>query len=254
MNAATLLTRLYPPAVRERWGADISDQVAASGVRSWPDTLAGAARLWLHPGDWPETSAGQTRRVLTVALFALVAATGLLLRTVEPSTTLTADIRHPATSLWLAPLLLGVGLAAPVPALCGDALGRTAVQAARTLGAPAAALLAMCLLAWSGVASHLTGFADAAALGYYWLTLGFVAVRLCTLVARVTRTATPPSAGRISAACLLIGTGLTLAAVQYLLAVLRTAPQPAKLTQTLALALLATAALSAGRDLRHKPA
>ncbi|MGJ5755190.1 hypothetical protein FB563_3405 [Streptomyces puniciscabiei] len=97
MNAATLLTRLYPPAVRERWGEDIHHEVSAAGIRCWPDTLAGAARLWLHPGDWPETSSGQTRRVLTVALFALTAATALLLRSAEPSTTLTADIHHPPT-------------------------------------------------------------------------------------------------------------------------------------------------------------
>jgi len=235
-------------------GGDISDQVTASGVRSWPDTLAGAARLWLHPADWPETSAGQTRRVLTVTVFALVAATGLLLRTVEPSTTLTADIRHPVTSLWLAPLLLGVGLAAPLPALRADALRGTALQAARTLTAPAAALLAMCLLAWCGATAHLTGFAGAAALGYYWLTLGFVALRLCALVARVTRTATPPSAGRLSAALVLIGTGLTLAAAQYLVTVLRTAWQPTTLAQTLALALLAATALGVSGDLRQTPA
>jgi hypothetical protein len=101
MSAATLLTGLYPPAVRERWGADISREVSASGIRSWPDTLTGAARLWLHPSDWPETFAGQTRRVLTVTLFAIIAATGLLLRTVAPSAALTADMRHPVTSLWL---------------------------------------------------------------------------------------------------------------------------------------------------------
>ncbi|MGW2649712.1 hypothetical protein ACWC2T_33560 [Streptomyces sp. NPDC001393] len=38
MNAAVLLTRLYPPAVRERWGEDISHEVSAAGIRSWPDT------------------------------------------------------------------------------------------------------------------------------------------------------------------------------------------------------------------------
>jgi hypothetical protein len=85
MSAATLLSGLYPPAVREQWGADISREVSASGIRSWPDTIAGAARLWLHPGDWPETFTGQTRRVLTVMLFAITAATALLLRTVAPS-------------------------------------------------------------------------------------------------------------------------------------------------------------------------
>ncbi|HET6637021.1 MAG TPA: hypothetical protein VFH77_18560 [Streptomyces sp.] len=254
MNAATLLTRLYPPAVRERWGADISEQVAASGVRSWADTLAGAARLWFHPGDWPETSAGQTRRVLTVALFVLVAMAGLLLRTVEPSTTLTADIRHPVSSLWLVPLLLGVVLATPLPPLRGDALRRLAVATVRALTAPAVAALAVFWSAWSGTATHLTGLAHAAAFLCYWLTLGFVALRLCTLVARVSRTAALPTTRRLSTALLCVGAGLTFASAQYLVTVLRTAPQPATLAQTAALALLATTALGVGRDLWHRPA
>ncbi|MFB7597177.1 hypothetical protein [Streptomyces sp. NPDC056160] len=254
MNAATLLTRLYPPPVRDRWGDDISHEVSASGIRSWPDTLAGAARLWLHPGDWPETFAGQTRRVLTVALFALTAATGLLLRSAEPSTTLTADIRHPATSLWLVPLLLGIVLAAPLPPLSGAALRNLAADALRTLAAPTAAVVALCLTAWSGIAEHLTGFAGTAAVTYYWLTLGFVALRLCVLVARISRTATLPTTRRLSTALLHIGTALALAASQNLLAAVRTALRPGSLTETLALGFLAATAISVGHDLRQQRA
>ncbi|MCW7944051.1 hypothetical protein AAW14_18920 [Streptomyces hygroscopicus] len=254
MNAATFLTRLYPPAVCERWGEDIRHEVSASGIRSWPDTLAGAARLWLHPGDWPETFIGQTRRVLTVALFALAAVTGLLLRSAEPSTTLTADIHHPATSLWIAPLLLGIVLAAPLPRPSRAALRTLTASAVRTLTAPAAAVVALCLTAWSGTAEHLTGFADAAVVLFYWLTLGFVALRLCAFVAHVTRTAALPTTRRLSTALLHIGTGLALAAGQSLLAIVRTAPRPGSLVETLTLGLLAVTAISAGHDLRQKRA
>ncbi|MGW3210068.1 hypothetical protein [Streptomyces sp. NPDC001135] len=254
MNAATFLTRLYPPAVRERWGEDIRHEVSASGIRSWPDTLAGAARLWLHPGDWPETSSGQTRRVLTVALFALTAATGLLLRSAEPSATLTADIHHPADSLWLVPLLIGIVLAAPLPPTHGAALRGLAAVAVRTLAAPTAAVVALCLTAWSGTTEHLTGFTDAAVVTSYWLTLGFVALRLCVLVARISRTATLPTTRRLSAALLCIGTGLTLAASQNLLAAVRTSLHPGSLAESTALGLLAATALSAGHDLRQKRA
>ncbi|WP_369392914.1 hypothetical protein AB5J72_39040 [Streptomyces sp. CG1] len=251
MNAATLLTRLYPPAVRERWGADINHEVSASGIRSWPDTLVGAVRLWLHPGDWPETCTGQTRRVLTVALFGLTAATGLLLRSAEPSTTLTADVHHPAGSVWLVPLLVGVGLAVPLPPLRLAALRRLTAAAVRALAAPAAAVLTLCLTAWSGLADHVTGPADAAMVLFYWLTLGFVALRLCTVVAHVTRTAALPTTRRLATALLSLGTGLALAAGQNLLALVRTAPHPDSLTGTLALSLLAAAAIGAGRDLRR---
>ncbi|MFF3916997.1 hypothetical protein ACFYZB_26600 [Streptomyces sp. NPDC001852] len=254
MNAATLLTRLYPPAVRERWGEGISHEVSAAGIRSWPDTLAGAARLWLRPGDWPETSTGQTRRVLTVALFALTAATGLLLRSAEPSTTLRADVHHPATSLWLVPLLLGIGLAVPLPPLRGAALRSLTATALRILAAPAVAVVALCVMAWSGAAEHLTGLAAAAAVTYYWLTLGFVALRLCVLVARIATIAHLPTTRRLSTALLYIGTGLALSASQNLLAALRTALRPGSLAEGVALGLLAAAALSTGRDLRRRRA
>jgi hypothetical protein len=251
MRASALIAGLYPPAVRERWGAEIRHEVSESGIRSWPDTVAGAVRLWLHPSDWPETLAGQTRRVLAVALFAVSAATALLLRATEPSATLTADVRHPGTSLWLAPILLGTALAVPLPPLRWDALRRLAAAAIRTLAAPAGAVLAMLLMAWSGLVEHPAGFARGALIAYYWATLGFTALRLCTLIARITQTATMPTTRRLSAALLLIGTGLVLAAGQSLLAIAWTAPDLGSLTATLALCILAAASISTGHDLRR---
>jgi hypothetical protein len=248
---ARWLTALYPPAVRERWGAELSRAVAEAGVRAWPDTVVGAVRLWLHPAEWPETSAGQTRRVMTVTMFALTAATGLLLRTVSPSATLTADLGHPATSLWLAPLLLGIALAVPLPPLRGLALRRLTAVAARTLAAPALAVLGMFLLAWTGVPEMVgTGLA-AALVSSYWLTLGFVALRLCTLVARITRTAAPPSARRLSSAFLSVGAGLAFGASQSLLAGHGATAPPRSLIDTAALGVLAVTALSVGNNLRQ---
>lgn len=249
MRAAALITRLYPPAVRARWGAEISHEVSRSGIRCWPDTIAGAVRLWLHPSDWPETLAGQTRRVLAVALFAVTAVTALLLRAAEPSAILTADARRPATSLWLVPIMLGIGLAVPPPPLRWDALRRLAAIAIRTLAAPALAGGTMVLAARSGVVDHPTGLEGAALIVCYWTTLGFTAARCCTLVGRVARTVTVPTTRRLSAALLLIGTGLAVATAQYLVAIAGT-PHAGSLIVTLALALLAAATISAGRDLR----
>lgn len=251
-TTARLLTALYPPAVRERWGAELSRAVAEAGIRAWPDTVVGAVRLWLHPAEWPETSAGQTRRVMTVTMFALTAATGLLLRTVSPSATLTADLGHPATSLWLAPLLLGIVLAVPLPPLRGAALRRLTAVAARTLAAPALAVLAMFLLAWTGVPEMVgTPLAGAALVSSYWLTLGFVALRLCTLVARITPTAAPPSARRLSSAFLCMGAGLAFGASQSLLAGHGATAPPRSLIDTAALGVLAATALSVGNNLRQ---
>lgn len=218
------------------------------GIRSWPDTLAGAARLWLHPSDWPETLPGQTRRVLAVALFAVTAATALLLRASEPTTTLTADPHRPATSLWLAPILLGIALATPLP----HSLPRLTGTAIRTLTAPATALLVLVVIARSGAIEHPAALTRAALIGYYWATLVFTALRMCTLVARLARTATMPTTRRLRAALLLIGAGLSLAAAQNLLAIARTAAA-GTLAITLALGLLAAATISAGHDLRARP-
>lgn len=255
MRAATLLTGLYPPGVRERWGTELSLAVSESGIRSWPDTVVGAVRLWLHPDQWPETSAGQTRRVVTVTVFAIGAATGLFLRTVPPSARLTADIGHPATSLWVAPLLLGIVLAVPLPPLRGDVLRRLCTVAARTLAAPFLAVLAMFLMAWSRVGNGLgTGLVGTALVTYYWLTLGFVALRLCTLVARVTRTTVLPSVPRLSAALLYLGAGLALAATQSLLEALSAPFVAQSLVDAAMLGVLAVTAICVGTNLRQAAA
>jgi hypothetical protein len=251
MSAAAVLTRLYPPAVRERWGSEISREVSASGVRSWPDTVAGAARLWLHPSDWPETAPGQTRRVVAVALFTVTAATVLLLRATEQPPTLTADMAHPATSVWLGLILLGMAIGTPIPALEWRAWRRLTSDAMRTLTGPAVVVLAMFLLANSGRVEHPTGAAHVALVAGYWATLTFTALRLCTFIARLARTARMPNGTRLRTALLLSGTGLALAAAQSTLAVARSAPDVGSVAPALALALLGAGTLRAGRDLRR---
>ncbi len=248
MKAATLIIGLYPPAVRDRWGADISEELDAAGPRSWPDAVTGAVRLWLRPSIWPETFAGQTRRVIAVALFVVTSATMLLLRAIGPSPTVTADTRHLVTSLWLAPTLLGMALAAPLPPLRWAALRRLTVVAIRTLAGPAAALSAMVLAARTGVVRQTSGFTDAALVAYYWGTLAFAAAGMCILVARVAKAAVLPSARRLGAALVLLGSGLACASLQNVLMNIKTGS--GSLAATVALALLAAATISAGHDLR----
>lgn len=252
MSAASLLVRLYPPAVRARWATEISREVSESGVRSWPDTVAGAVRLWLRPSEWPETPAGQTRRVLVVALFAVTAAGTLVLRAATPSATLTADVHHPLTSLWLAPVLLGMVLAAPLPTPRWRTVCHLTAVTVRTLAAPALAVSAMCLTAWSGVVDDPSATVDVVAVAGYWGVLGFTAVRACALVARVARTATMPTTRRLRMALLIVGVGLALAVGQSLLVLVRAAaaPEAGTLAVSAALSVLAAAAISVGRDLR----
>lgn len=242
MNVAGLLIRLYPPGIREQWGSEIAREARAAGPGSWFDTAAGAAKLWLHPSDWPQTTSGQTSRVLATGFAAVTAAAALLVRAAG-DTSLTASVEHPATSAWLAPILAGAALATPLPPLRRIALGRLATAAARTLIAPVLAFGMLFLLAHSRLIVHPTGVADVLLVAYYWATLGFIGIHLCLLVARVGRIAVLPSARRQRLALLFLGTGLALAAVQTL--------RGDALVLSCGLTVLAAVVLRAGLDLRR---
>lgn len=242
MNVPALLLRLYPPGIRDRWGGEIVHEAQQAGPRSWFDTAAGAAKLWLHPSDWPETASGQTSRVLATAFVAVITAAALLVRAAGPAS-LTVSVDRPATSMWLAPILAAVALAAALPPLRWAALGRLAATAVRTLIAPVLAFGGLFLLAHSGLVVHPTGVADVLLVGCYWATLGFIGIHLCLLMARVGRIAVLPSTRRLHAALLFLGAGLALAAVQTL--------QAGTLVLSCGLAALAVAVFVIGFDLRR---
>ncbi|MDQ2813950.1 MAG: hypothetical protein M3Z75_19310 [Actinomycetota bacterium] len=250
MNVPALIVGLYPPGVRQRWGSEMAREVAASGPRSWPDTAAGAVRLWAHPGDWPETSSGQTRRVLAVTLFAVMTAAALLLRAAGSSAFLTEDPGHPAASAWLMLTLVGAMLSAPLPPPGWDALRRLAAVSVRSLAAPVLALLALYTVAHSGLVDHPVRAVRLLLPCYYWGTLCFTGTCLCALMARISRVAIMPGIRRLRSALLLIGAGFALAAGQSLAATMQTALNAGPLALSCALAALAAAAITIGHDLR----
>jgi hypothetical protein len=246
MRIREIIVALYPPAVRERWGGELGAEIAERGAQSWADAVTGAVRLWLHPSDWPETATGQTRRVLAVTLFAVAAVATLLLRAAEPPSP------PIVTLLWLAPLVAGMLLAAPLPALRPAALRRVCVEGVQTLALPAGAIVALVALGNSGAVEHPAGALRAALLVYYWVTLSFVALRVCAFVARVVRIGILPTARRLHSALLLVGTGTALAAAQSTLDILRTGtPGTGRLATAAALGLLAMLTLRVGRDIRR---
>lgn len=247
MNIPVLLVRLYPPAIRRRWGAEIAREAQLAGPRSWFDTVVGATTLWLHPSDWPETTVGQTRRVVATALVAVSTTAALLLRAATP-TSLTATVDHPATSAWLAPILVGLALATPLPPWHRAAFGRLSAAAARTLTAPVLALATLFLIAHSGLIHHPTGTVHVLLLCYYWATLGFAGICLCLFMVRVSRIAVMPSTRRLHLGLLFIATGLTLAAVQTL-----TTLHGGTVVLSCGLAAHAAALLIVGLDLRRVP-
>lgn len=249
MNVPRLIVTLYPPAVRERWGRAMRHDIAQAGPRSWPNTATEAAKLWLHPSDWPERPAGQTHRVVAVALLAVTIAGGLLVRaTAQPAEALDAGIGHPVALIWLALIAVSLLLAAPLPELRPAIILQLARAAARTLTAPALIVFAMWLTANSGVLDHPAAPVSDALAAWYWATLAFAGLRLCTLAARVVRLGRPPSTRRLQLALALIGAGLTTGACQSATAAATT---PASLAAAGGLAALAAATLTAAIDIRR---
>lgn len=123
------------------------------------------------------------------------------------------------------------------------------------MAAPAAAVVVMVTIAWSGIAGHPTGAADVALVAYYWSTLAFVALRGCALVSRVLLTCIVPTTRRLRAALLLVGCGMTLAAGQGTLAAFHAATTDAgAVAVTVALGLLAALTLQTGQDLKRSAA
>lgn len=252
MSVPALLVGLYPPAIRQRWGEELAHEVAVSGPRCWLDTVIGAGKMWARPSDWPDTTGGQTRRVLLVVLVAVTTLVGLLLRASgDAAAILTADPAQPVTSVWVAPVLAGLVLATPLPRLRRQDLWRVMTVIGRTLAAPISAVLALYLTARSGLVDRPTIAVHILLLAGYWTTLCFTGVRLCILTVRISQFTTPPSIRRLRVAAFAIAAGLGIAVLQNLTVTLHTAHDTGALTLCGALALLATVLVAISRDLRR---
>ena len=148
--------------------------------------------------------------------------------------------------------MLGLALATPLPLPRIDVLRPLTLVALRTLIAPAAASIALLVVVVLLRGSdQITGPPGVVLTTYYWPTLGFVAWRLCVLVARCAAATSLPSNHRLAAALLFLGLGLGLAATQRLISGFQAGLHPSFVAQTLTLAFLATEALGTGQDLRH---
>jgi hypothetical protein len=249
MRSAHVLVRLYPAVVRERWGEELEQQLTESGPRSWPNTIRGAAGLWVRPALWPHTTAGRNCRTLSTLAFAVIVLTTLLLRATGGQA-LAVGPHDPSRSAWLVLVLLGLLAAAPAPRPCVAALARVALVCVRTLGPPVLALLAMLVAANSGLVSHLTGLPNALLVTYYWATLIFAGARVCALITRLAGDTSAPSVRRLRVAFTLIGSGLALAVCQLMAAMARTQADVTDLITAVALIVFVVVIAAAARDLR----
>lgn len=212
MNAGRLLVALYPAPVRDRWGSELTTEIAHHGRSGWVDTALGAVRLWLQPAAWPETTAGQARRTVVGFAVAIVVAAALGARGLGPAG-LSPD--RPATAVWVATVGAGLAVLAPLPRPRPAALARLIVYLARAAALPVAALTALVVLANSGLVGHPGVAERVALLAYYWATLVLAGVRACTAVARLGPDLVRlPSLRRIQAGLLTVAGGLAVGAAE----------------------------------------
>lgn len=212
MNAGRLLAGLYPAPVRDRWGPELAAEIVHSGPRSWGDAALGAVRLWLQPATWPETVTGQVRRTVVGFAVAIAATAALGARGFGP---VGLRVAQPGTAVWVAAVVCGLAVLAPVPRLRPVALVRLAAHLARAAALPAFALAVLIVVANSGLIAHPGPAGRVALVGYYWSTLVFAGVRACTAVGRLGPDLVRlPSVRRIQTGLLVVGGGLALGAAE----------------------------------------
>jgi hypothetical protein len=162
MTVTAALLRLYPGAFRDRWGEDLRAEAEAAGRRCWPNLIAGALDMWLHPATWPVGwPAQRASRCAAMAMLVTIAAWLVAHFTTESGPPGYALAVHGSATL----LLLGLVLLAPVPRpralapLLAHSLRRlafpvllatTAVIAANSTSVPTAWLRVPVLAAWWG--------------------------------------------------------------------------------------------------------
>jgi hypothetical protein len=183
MSVTERLVRLYPAAVRDRWGEGLADDARAAGWRGWPNLLRGVADMWLHPVVWPADSRAQRlRRAATlgvaVALFTLLLGHAAAEQGVPLGSAPGGALLVPVSS---ALVLLGVLLAAPRPRLSLAAAVTVVWRGARLLAAPV--LLAAAVVVLAHVHTGPAGPGEHLAADCWWLSLAAGAVQACRVVA-----------------------------------------------------------------------
>ena len=198
MIPAKSLVRLYPYAMRDRWGGGLEAEVVAGGWRAVPNLVAGALALWLHPVVWPAGSPDQRRGRAAVMAF-VIALTGWLLGHVLVETGPAPRRLAHSWPLTVSDLLVvaGLVLVVPRPRLAGPALSRLVRRGLRRLTVPAVAGAGVVVWAnlGSGGAAPVTRHV---VLTMWWAVLVTGVVQACRLIADLDReSAEPPPLSRL---------------------------------------------------------
>ncbi|HEX3781476.1 MAG TPA: hypothetical protein VHX38_17590 [Pseudonocardiaceae bacterium] len=250
MSVASGLVRLYPSALRARWGQDLVEEANAAGWKSWPNLLVGIADAWLHPAIWPADSRVR-RGGRSAAMAVLITVAGWLLAhlTTSSGARSFADLLNGCAAL----LCLGLLLVAPLPRLNLRAIGRLLVESIRGLALPVLLAAGAVLFVHLHVGVVTGPLLRATVLGCWWGSWALGIVQGTRIIARLgPDLVLPPRPARLRLGIGVL-TATTAGAGTTVLGFALTQDRPGPLPAVLAVVLLLSAVASGAtlRDLRQ---
>ncbi len=213
MRITQSLLRLYPASVRDYWGSMLETDAQTAGWRSWPNLVAAAVDMWLHPVIWPAASI-RDRRHRAAAMALVITVTIGIIGRVAAATDSTLTRHQRAWTLTDCAVLLafGVALILPLPRPSRDAVAQLLRSAARTLAVPLLIAVGAAAFAQGAGPAELSSARPWVA-ACFWLALAVAAVQASRIVWTTVGSVvlTPPNSARLHLGFSVLIAGGTLA-------------------------------------------
>jgi hypothetical protein len=184
MRLARVLVRLYPAAFQRQWGADMEAEIGRAGWRSWPNTVAGIADLWLHPAIWPTRSPAQRQLRMTTMAITLTAAFWYISHLVtELDGALSSGVGHsPLMPAGTGLMLAGLLLIAPHPRPAAGVLALLLRGVARRFAVPCALATVIVIAAHTQAIAHASQLLRVILVACWWIALALGAIQTCRTI------------------------------------------------------------------------
>lgn len=213
MSLIRVLLRLHPASFRERWGPELEADARAAGRRSWPNLLASATDMRLHPVVWLAESASQRHHRAAAMALAGTLTTWFIGRAATTNDSLLSWHAHRAWNMadCVALMLLGVVLILPLPRPTWNAVTTLLRKSFQALAAPAILGVGGLLFVRNAHPAALSTARLLVTAGY-WLTLALGAIQVGRIVATIsTSVVTSPSPARLRLGIGILAVGSALA-------------------------------------------
>jgi hypothetical protein len=210
MRLARVLVRLYPAAFQRQWGADIEAEIGRAGWRSWPNTVAGIADLWLHPVVWPARSPAQRQLRMTTMAITLTATFWYIAHLVtELDSALSSGVGHsPLMSAGTGLMLAGLFLIAPRPRPTAGVLAVLLRSVASRFAVPCALATVIVIAAHTHAIAHAPQLLRVIVVACWWIALALGAIQTCrTITDAGAEVMTPPRPWRLRTGTTILATG-----------------------------------------------